>query len=142
MRGVLIREDGSTEEVQPNGYDDLRELVDGRYIESLGVGRDDAVAYGDEEAKLVNEPVENELATRLVYGNKDDARRRGELAQQEYRNAGFEIINHDTGDSREPFIAGNVVVVGFDHRTGDDRDIPDDLATLLLASTPTGAGQG
>lgn len=163
MRAVLIPAEGD-----PRAFDfdgsalPLRHLLDCRTIEALSVGRDDATAYGDEEAKLVSRTVpcacvadeanrtpgcddcrgsgtrtveglpENSVATALIYGEKQTARERGDAVLDGYRRMGFEVIDATGSDPREPFIAGDVVVCGFDPQTGNHQPIPDDLAASIL----------
>lgn len=120
--------------------DAIRELLgeDVQTVEHIAELRGGDV-WGDEEAKLKSYPnpdippgvaadlreeyaaekgipsrvdgIENERATTMVYGDKEEARQRGEQQMAEYKAAGFFVIDASTGDPREPFIAGNVVLV-------------------------------
>lgn len=171
MRAVLIPAEGDPRDVElpdSDRLDTLRELVGGP-IEGLSVGRDDATAFGNDEAKLLSREVPceacdgagvaepgaglsdpcptcegrcttsveglapNPVASALIYGEQEAARERGEAAMDEYRAMGFEVITspmHD--DPREPYIAGDVVVTGFEPLTGNTAAIPDDLAASIL----------
>lgn len=134
MRAVLIPERGDPREVQVGGYEDLRECVGG-WVESLPIpGRNDAVAFGNEEAKLIGME-ENERATRLLIGDKAAMRRRMEADRAAYEERGVAVVTVGWDDPREPYIAGPVVVVGFDPDRGENLPIPDDLAAGLLGES-------
>lgn len=167
MRAILLPAEEPAREVElpdDSQYEKLRELVGGD-IEALAVGgRDDATAYGFEEAKLVNRRAcpacgtslsnanvcrqcgvipkedvrwveglaENDAATALVYGEKEAARERGRHFKAMAEEHGVAVIDIGQDDPREPYIAGPIVVCGFNWRTGENRPIPDDLADELL----------
>lgn len=177
MRAVLIPAEGNPREIElsvgAEGWREMRELLGGN-VEALGLGRDDATAYGYDEAKLVQREVEcrycngsghdedeetqgdpcdecrgrgkvwveglpeNERATALIYGDKDEARERGKDVTAVAEEFGFFVIDASSGDPREPFIAGPIIVRGFNPRTGHDGPIPDDLAEELLAGAEAG----
>lgn len=133
MRAVLIPAEGDPREVDvadgADHYQAVRDLIGGP-IEGLGVGREDAHAFGHDEAKLINLPA-NSVASALIYGEKEAARERGRDALARYAEMGFEIIDGTGDDPREPFIAGDVLVLGIDD-AGASTAIPDDLAASIL----------
>ena len=83
----------------------LQELVGG-YIEAIGLWPN-VTAYLNEEGKLIDLPV-NHTASRLALACEA-------IAPMDY-------------------IAGPLVVIGFDPNTGENQDIPEDLAVILGAS--------
>jgi hypothetical protein len=86
-----------------SGLADLQAAVGGN-IEALPYHGDDAVtAYGDEEAKLVDEPEMNARATRLL---------------------GPGLFAGD-------FIAGDIVVCGWDHEAGENLDCPQAFEEII-----------
>lgn len=137
MIGLLLKTDGSglavELAVERNDQAALAryyELLDCTLVEIVSVfGRDDALVVADEEAKMVTRTVEvdgenvelpglapNKIATELVYGPGLVAERqaRKEAALDEYRKAGFAVIDAGSPgeESIEPYIAGDVVVIG------------------------------
>jgi hypothetical protein len=130
MKAVLLRETGEVETVHVEGLESLQEFVGG-YIEAMSVGRDDATAYGNDEAKLIGMEA-NDRATAFIYGDREEAIEREKVARKEWEARGFAVIDASLDDPREPYIAGPVVVTGFDPQTGETTPIPEDLADTLL----------
>jgi hypothetical protein len=132
MRAVLLTEDGEAREVEHETLDDLQALVGGGFIEGLGIPWPGAYAFGNDEAKLIGMDV-NHRATALVYGDKDEARKREADAKAEWEDRGFAVIDAsmDGGQYDEPCIAGPLVVVGSNEE-GETLPIPAALATMLL----------
>jgi hypothetical protein len=164
MRALLIKPDEAPEVVEQNGLDDLQGLVGG-WIEGLNVNLPNCYAFGNDEAKIITVECRtcdgygcldcggrgydegmpmNVLASALVYGDPVDARRREAQAMDEWRAAGFEVIEahplveREDGsigkDPREPFISGPIVVTGTNNQ-GDTLPIPDDALTIINAIT-------
>lgn len=134
VKAVLIPPFGPATRVEIDGYDDMREAVDGM-VEALGVmGRADLTGYGNEEAKIIEPPMPpNARATYLVYGDPQEAYRRGEAMKAEYEAAGIAVIEVDLPDQPVlPYIAGPIVVCGFDANAGENADVPDDVAEFIL----------
>jgi hypothetical protein len=137
MRAVMIPPDSPPCEVelsddQGASWAFVGELVGGP-IEPLPLREwPGATMLGNEQAKVVNPPgAFNPLATSLVFGDAEEAR--AALDRFRYLQAeGFPIVVVETGDPREPYIAGTVVVLGFDARRGEHLSIPSDLAATLL----------
>lgn len=135
IRAVLIPVEGEPREValpERDGLERLQQLVEGD-IEAIDVGREDATAYGNDEAKLVNMEL-NRRATDLVFPDPAGFRRRSSETKAAYEAAGYAVIEASPPDPRfrEPFVAGPLVVCGFDPYTGENRSIPDNLAAQLL----------
>jgi hypothetical protein len=75
----------------------------------------------------------NPVASDLIYGPEATRKERQEAALAEVRESGVFVVDATTGDPREPYIAGPVVVCGFDPAVGENRPIPGELAAVLLA---------
>ena len=141
MKAILINPNEGPKVVNYNGYDELAALVGGGMIEGLSIGRRDAHAFGNDEAKIINHQLEdgtwvegmpeNVLATKLIYGNKEDARIAGAEQIAEFESMGFAIIDATGNDPREPFIAGPIVICGVDPDTGESLDVPEALVWQL-----------
>lgn len=130
MRAVLITEDGESRTVEVDGLDSLQALVGG-FIESLSIGRPGAMAWGNDEAKLIGLDA-NYRATAMVYGeDHDEAVQREAAAKAEWEARGFAVIDAGTGDPREPYIAGPIVVTGVSAE-GDTLPCPADLVDELV----------
>lgn len=62
----LIKTDGTIEELQGQiSWDQMRKLMECDYIEPININSSVLVMFGDEEARMVNEPKVNELATEI-----------------------------------------------------------------------------
>lgn len=141
MRGLLVPPTGPVQELDlSGGYQVLSDAVGGM-IEALGVlGRHDLTGYGNDMAKILQPPMPpNDRATELVYGDPKEAYRRGEEFKAAASAAGVAVIEADPpGLPILPFVAGPIVVCGFDPNTGDNLAIPDDVAELILAMEDPG----
>ena len=88
-------------------WEDYQRLVGG-WIESAPVERDDLSLFINEEGKVLN----------LLRNSRADDLWRDLLP---------------SGRIPGDYLAGTVVVVGFDATTGKDVDVPDSIVTALLA---------
>jgi hypothetical protein len=76
---------------------------------------------------------ENVRATALIYGDKAEARKREAEMKAQYEAMGVSVIDATSGDPREPFIAGPIVVTGFDPNTGETVELGESVASWLIA---------
>jgi hypothetical protein len=107
MKTIKITADGTVEQVEINGYDELKGHLDGGYLEGLHL-TDDASAFIDEEGKIKGLPfnaVATELCSRLQVG----------LASTD-------------------FISGTMLVVGAPDEDGESTDCPDHGFAEILDS--------
>lgn len=140
----------------PVGYEALRRAVTGNdtgYIEAIDPGLGPEVtAYGDEEAKLVQVAHKacagkgcdecdhgvvqgldlNPLASRIVYGDPETAADRRQHSLEAMKAAGVNVIDASTGDPREPYIAGPLLLTGFDPRSGENRGIDQQTVARVM----------
>jgi hypothetical protein len=107
MKALLIPVEGDIEIVEQNGLDDLQKLVGG-CIETVTPPkeREDIALYFNEEGKLLAPPLPNNPRATLWMA--------GMLMPGDY-------------------IGGPLVITGFDAKTGDNTDVPDDLKDELEA---------
>lgn len=102
MKALVINEAGELRIVRGSTLEDLQEIVGG-YIEFLRFpGRNDVACFVNEDGKLIGLP-ENRRAT--------------EILSPLY-----------PGD----FIAGPLVICGFDPESGENRELPADVLTDLM----------
>lgn len=99
VRYMVIYPGGFVTEGQNGGALHIyQEIMNGGYIELIPPDRPGISIYGHDEAKIINLPY-NEVATGLLQGMLME------------------------GD----WIAGPVILVGYDPRTGEDIPLPDDI---------------
>lgn len=108
MRAILIPADttAAVEEISIETYEDLNAAVGG-FIQVLYYpGREDTVAYINEEGKLQGLPI-NPRATALMMTPE---------------------MGYLDGD----YVAGALVLIGANLATGEDVDLPADITTKLV----------
>lgn len=109
LKAIVVKTDGSVNEVFAEwDYDQINKEVGG-YIEPVSFGENDYFAFVNEEGKLLNLP-ENKIATELWY------------------NSGQTILLGD-------YLAGDAVFFGETDENGDNTDAPkklwDDLTKIV-----------
>lgn len=102
MRALMVRPDGGIQEVEHDGdLPSLQALVGGDIEAVPYPGRDDMTCYINEQGKFL--PLQrNERATELLQAGDQPT------------------------IQPEDWIAGPLIIGGFDPQTGEDQDIPDD----------------
>jgi len=108
MKALKITVQGTMEQVEINGYDELKGHLDGGYLEGLRL-TDDASAFIDEEGKMKGLPfnvIATELCSRLQVG----------LAPTD-------------------FISGTMIVVGAPDEDGESTDCPDYILKDIPANS-------
>jgi hypothetical protein len=140
MKAIEIRPGEDPELVEmPDSLEEFQRRCKGMISAiRLREDRDDAVCYGNDESKLVGMK-ENTLATLLVYGEIDHDtyerdKRDHRAVLEEHGIAVIDATDFAPEEVRakEPYVAGPVLIVGVNPRTGNNRDVPEDLVERIV----------
>ena len=104
MKAIKITADGNVDQIEVNGYEDLKEHIGG-WLEGLHL-TDDTFAYIDEEGKMKGLPY-NVLATELC-------------------------TDLQVGLAPTDFISGTMLIVGSPDSEGNETDVPDHILPKVI----------
>jgi hypothetical protein len=124
VRALLVPVEGKLEEVEVTDLTSIGSLLgDSVLVETLPMPIRGAIAYGDENAKVLIEPLPpNPRATTILFPDPEGWRRHRDEEVARFQEWGA-VVSMSPDDSKEPYIAGPIVVCGYDEVLAERRPL-------------------